>query len=1251
MAIAKSKPIKIFFRHIPLFFFVPILQIHFLPTLYASPLPTGHQIIHGEATIAYTEKELNIVSHSNKTISQWESFNIHDGYRVNFSLPSPDSIYLNRVVGSYPSLINGLLTSNGSVYLINPNGILVGPNGTILTHGGLLSTLDVANDHFLQNEQPLSFTSLNPSSIHVLGKIHSSGETFTLLSPSIQIAESASIQAPNGHVQIASTDQATLLVRPDSQPHTYIRINTTPTQGDLQISGSITAQDISILASGNPYAHAIHIHPQAHITALGTENRGGRIWLYSPHGAILQQGQLLAPSGEIHLLSPRNKITQSGTLDASAPSTDSTPIRRATSVRGGLIDILADEIELTALARLLARGQAGGGTIRVGGSWQGNDRTLPHARNITVQKSALLDASSLQSGHGGTIVVWADHTNRCHGTLLALGAETGDGGRIEISGLRSLDFSGHVSTHSPSGHHGLLLLDPFDVEILNIPPTYPPGLNPQDPIWSSDEDPSITTLSASTLESLLKENTVHIEAKNNLTLRAPLSWQTSSGLSLIAGNDLSILAPITQSAPNSFSLGIHLTADSDDNGQGTLSILAPITQSHGELNLTAAKILIQAPLSVPNPQGTINALALHDTISTHSSTTPLLLADYIDLAAHRGIHGPTPNDPLPIQASLQIQATIENQGDLRLLNHAPGYPNDLIFIESLLAPQGSIHFTQKGGKSLYIGNTDLSHAIKAKQNLTLILESDPEKNKIPHLIIHRSIHADGHLLASSHGNITINPTATVGTPLSTGGNVTLAIGQANEAAFAQATLTNNGTIESGGHLHIHAAKENNVTLGKTKIAKQIHLKPSLLTPSPNNSSDPPPPHNSNDNAQASNSHHSSSSSHHRSSSLSSSSSASSSSSSRIEHFRSDFSRSSQSSSSLFSSAISQASSSSSSHFSSRYSHSQSQSGPLSSEARSSSSQSHSRASSSSQSNFSHHQHSASSSSSSYFRSQYPTFSLPPSASQQSSSPALALSSPPSPPRLNNTPTPTPTPLTTELPHPQRHTLAHDPNKLWIYPSYTDTITLSSEFLYPDSAISLGLRPTSLSINELPPSLSLALSPAIRNLLAESIYQADLDDSLPEPDRTPPPLRRRQSLMRPPPSAVEPLPERPSNPRTSSRPTPAPDSTIEKKDPPPPQAPPQPPPPTASPTPDYGSGVVLSDDGTTVPLDPSTIPPALQNAISRAIYAALLEAITADDYHPAHWRPHENLPTTANQHPIPSHPPPPEKTKPHNLTLN
>src|SRR5690606_33249882 len=75
---------------------------------------------------------------------------------------------------------------------------------------------------------------------------------------------------------------------------------------------------------------------------------------------------------------------------------------------------------------------------------------------------------AIESGDGGTVVVWADESTRFSGTVTARGgAESGDGGFVEVSGKEFLEFNGVVNTTSAHGATGTLLLDPDAIEILD----------------------------------------------------------------------------------------------------------------------------------------------------------------------------------------------------------------------------------------------------------------------------------------------------------------------------------------------------------------------------------------------------------------------------------------------------------------------------------------------------------------------------------------------------------------------------------------------------------------------------------------------------------------------------------------------------------------------------------------------------------------------------------------------------------------
>ena len=92
-----------------------------------------------------------------RTAINWQSFDVGQGYAVDFDGPNTVQAVLNRVVGD-PSTgiisqsdINGILTSDPwiEVFLINPSGIVFG-NGASVDVGSLVaSTLNISDADFL----------------------------------------------------------------------------------------------------------------------------------------------------------------------------------------------------------------------------------------------------------------------------------------------------------------------------------------------------------------------------------------------------------------------------------------------------------------------------------------------------------------------------------------------------------------------------------------------------------------------------------------------------------------------------------------------------------------------------------------------------------------------------------------------------------------------------------------------------------------------------------------------------------------------------------------------------------------------------------------------------------------------------------------------------------------------------------------------------------------------------------------------
>lgn len=97
-------------------------------------LPSGGKFTHGTSgTINVNGNTMNITGNKVNSVIQWGGgFNIAKGETVNFRQGKTNQNYLNIAYGTKSSTIDGLLNTTGNnVYLINPNGVVIGKSGTI----------------------------------------------------------------------------------------------------------------------------------------------------------------------------------------------------------------------------------------------------------------------------------------------------------------------------------------------------------------------------------------------------------------------------------------------------------------------------------------------------------------------------------------------------------------------------------------------------------------------------------------------------------------------------------------------------------------------------------------------------------------------------------------------------------------------------------------------------------------------------------------------------------------------------------------------------------------------------------------------------------------------------------------------------------------------------------------------------------------------------------------------------------------
>ncbi|MCS3891632.1 filamentous hemagglutinin family protein [Bradyrhizobium japonicum USDA 38] len=260
------------------------------PPALAQTLPTGGQVVSGQATISQSGNAMTINQSSDRMIANWQSFSIGAGSSVTFNQPGASSVALNRVVGQDPSRILGSLSANGQVFLINPNGIAIGKTGSVQTGGFVASTLGISNADFLAGRY--NFTG-SGGAITNEGSI--SSKVVALISTSV--SNSGSI---TGSTALAAGTDVLLDFKGDGLLSVEVKASTVKTL--VENKGLIRADGgLAILTTkGASDAMKGVVNNTGVVQAASIGSRNGRILLLgdAKHGEVNAGGTLRARSVE-----------------------------------------------------------------------------------------------------------------------------------------------------------------------------------------------------------------------------------------------------------------------------------------------------------------------------------------------------------------------------------------------------------------------------------------------------------------------------------------------------------------------------------------------------------------------------------------------------------------------------------------------------------------------------------------------------------------------------------------------------------------------------------------------------------------------------------------------------------------------------------------------------------------------------------------------------------------------------------------
>ena len=555
--------------------------------------PTGGVVVHGAANITNpTANILNINTLSPKTIINWGSFSISVGELTRFVQPSALSAVLNRVVGGDPSAILGSLQSNGRVFLLNPNGIMFGAGAQINVAGLVASTLNLSDADFLAGR--MNFTNgITAGSVVNQGAINASGGPVYLVGNSV--TNNGLITNPHGEVVLAAGNSVEL-VNP-STPN--LRVEIAAPDNEARNLGTITAE------AGRIGIYAGLIQQGGTLNASSAVVEGGRILLKATKNTTLDAGsQTLAngtTGGKVEIQSGDTTLA-SGTIEA-----------KGSSGAGGSVQVLGNKVGLMGNATIDSSGDTGGGTVLVGGDFQGKNTEVQNAFRSFVGQDVSIKADAVTQGDGGKVIVWADDATRFYGNVSAQGGtNSGNGGFVEVSGKRWLDYAGLANTLAPNGVAGTLLLDPSNITINNAvtdPTLTTNGSFDGEPFFLSNG--ASASIQWSVIKNQLNFSNAIISTSRgfvgsdvgNITIAAnsPDLVSTSTPgvgrtLQLLANNDIIVNGSITNTGPGS----VVMYAGYNDNvgspgvifGVGDIVLNAPINVG-GEVRLNAGKDIQQ----------------------------------------------------------------------------------------------------------------------------------------------------------------------------------------------------------------------------------------------------------------------------------------------------------------------------------------------------------------------------------------------------------------------------------------------------------------------------------------------------------------------------------------------------------------------------------------------------------------------------------------------------------------------------------
>jgi filamentous hemagglutinin family protein len=545
-------------------------------TIPSDTTPQGGSVVGGSASIAQAPGSTTINQSSERAAINWQSFDVGSNAKVQFNQPDANAIALNRVVGGNLSQINGQISANGQLVLINQSGVVFGKGAQINAENIVVSTSDIATKQFMAGN--MAFTGAPKPGAKIINEgnitVKDTG-LVGLIAP--QIENDGMITARLGQVVLAGASAFTL----DLYGDRLISLDVTKAVQAVDVGGKAVPALVTnrgvILADGGK-------------VVLTAQDADALVTQLIDAGGTIRADSVGAQTGTISLQGVGGNISIAGNLLARGTGTGSS---------GGAIEALTTgTVSVAPGATMDASGDAGGGVIAVGTNLararQGAaDTAAPKAAAVVIASGATLAADATGLGNAGTVALLSSQNTAFDGLIsIQGGPQGGDGGLAEISSDGVISLGGTVLATAINGKAGEILLDPQTLVV-----------NGNATNTGSVVSGSVTTygnFGTSTATSFVKNTdldalngTIILEAASLISVTAPVNSTSISALSLVSEGAISVTASIDISgsldldAAGSLFVGSGLTASNIllTSGTAGTDINAGVTAISGNVTL------------------------------------------------------------------------------------------------------------------------------------------------------------------------------------------------------------------------------------------------------------------------------------------------------------------------------------------------------------------------------------------------------------------------------------------------------------------------------------------------------------------------------------------------------------------------------------------------------------------------------------------------------------------------------------------